>query len=408
MRTVSAQFQDAVRGSHAVATRVEVLRDGDVTHVIDTVTDGAVTLDQAAATRGRLDCTIIDPDLVPDDPAAALAPYGNELRVYRGVLFPFGGGAEEVTDGGGASSGQSWPITLWGTEVESEDPGPTITIVAIPTEELVSLGIFRIDETTVTDNPDGLEIRVTGMDRSVRMIDARFEQPITVAAGTNVATAIEQLAQDAWPAVETNLTATSLTTPLLVGEEGGDRWKFMQDLAASIGHSLYFDGDGILVSKPVASPNGDLAATFAEGDGGVLLTASRSWTRQGTYNRVIATGENPGEGAVPARGVATDDNPASPTYYYGQYGKVPRFYASQFLATSAQAEDAAQALLNRELGTTQTVTFGVIVNPALEPDDLVTITRNRLGIDETHVIDSITIPLAADQSMSGRTRAVIA
>lgn len=403
MRPVTPEFLAAVAGSHQVATRVEVLDDGEVTLTVDAIA-GGVTLDQTAATRGRVDLTIADPDLVPADPSAALAPYGNELRVYRGVLFPFGGGVEELADPG--PGGQAWPITLWGTEEGSVDPAPTPTLVAIPTVELVSLGIFRIDETTVTDNGDQLEIRVAGMDRSVRMIDARFEEPYTVPAGTNYATAIAACAQAAWPAVVTNLTATSLTTPLLVAEEGADRWKFMQDMAASLGHALFFDGDGELVTRPVTTPAGAPVATISEG--GVLLSTGRRWNRQGTYNRVIATGENPAEGAVPARGIATDDNPASPTYYYGSYGKVPRFYSSQFITTDAQAADAASAILSRELGTTQTVDFGSIVNPALEPDDIVTITRQRAGVGDSLIIDSITIPLAADQAITGTTRAVVA
>lgn len=360
MRTVSQAFQTAVTESHEVATRVEVLDDGEVTLTVDSTVDGTVTLDQAAQTRGRTDLTIADPDLVPADPAAPLAPYGNELRVYRGI------------------------------------PG-----------ELVSLGVFRIDTATVDDTPNGLVIRVTGMDRSARMIDARFEGPYTIAAGTNYATAIQACAQAAWPAVTTSLTATTLTTPLLVAEEGGDRWKFMQDLAAAIGMSLYFDGDGILTTRPVTSPTGVSIFALEEGAGGVLLTASRAWTRQGAYNRVIATGENPAEGAAPARGIATDDNPNSPTYYYGSFGKAPRFYSSQFLTTDAQAADAAQAILNRQLGTTQTVNFGGIVNPALEPDDLVTIRRQRAGIDEQHIIDQVTIPLTADGAMTGTTRASV-
>ena len=402
MRTVTDEFLTAVQGSHQVVTRVEVLDDGEVALTLDSVAAGSVTLDQGAQTRGRVDLTIIDPDLVPGDAGDPLAPYGNELRVYRGVLFPFGGGAEEEEETGG---GQTWPVTLYSEE--GAEPAPNLRTVT-SSVELVSLGVFRIDDTQVSDTPDGLEIRVAGMDRSGRMIDARFEEPYVVAAGTNVATAIEECAQAAWPTVETDLTATSLTTPLLVGEEGGDRWKFMQNLAASIGHALYFDGDGVLVTRPVASPTGTATITLAEGDGGVLLSAGRRWNRQGTYNRVIATGENPAEGAAPARGVATDDNPASPTYYFGEFGKVPRFYASPFLTTDAQAQDAAQAILNRELGTTRQVDFGAIVNPALEPDDLVQITRARSLIDEAHILDAVTIPLAAAEGMTGRTRAVVA
>ena len=365
MRPVSDAFLQAVTGSHTAVSYVHVLRDNDFVVQLE-VTDGSITLDQTAATRGRLDVTLAELDLVPTDPEAALAPYGNELRAYRGVRYRDG------------------------------------------STEIVSLGIFRIDETSVTDTAEGgVEIRVTGLDRSSRVIDAKFEEPYLLAAGTNIVTAIEDCVRIAIPDLTTSLESTALTTPLLVGEEGGDRWKFVQDLAASLGRSLYFDGDGVLTGQPVTNPSGTPQLTIAEGDGGVLLTAGRRWNRQGTCNRVIATGENAGESA-PARGVATDDNPLSPTYYYGQYGKVPRFYSSQILTTDDQAADAATAILSRELGTTQSVDFGAIVNPALEPDDLVQITRLRAGIDEQHVIDAVTIPLTAQQGMTGRTRAVVA
>lgn len=362
MRPVSAAFLTAVAESHTVIARADLLTDGAVAATLSP-TAGAVTLDQTAASRGRCDLTLIDEDgtLVPTDPSDALTPYGNELQVYRGVLLPTG-------------------------------------------EELVSLGVFRIDQVSIEDGDQGVTLQVSGLDRSGRIIDARFEDPYQVAAGTNYATAIAAVLQAGWPEIPLDLTTTSKTTPQIVANEGDDRWKFAQDLAAAIGHALYFDGDGTCVTRPVAGAGG-ATLTLAEGEGGVLITAGRSWNRQGTFNRVIATGENTGD--TPARGVATDENTASPTYYHGPFGRVPRFYASPFITTDAQAADAAAAILARELGTTQQVNFGALVNPALEPGDVVQITRQASGIDETHVVDGLTIPLTTTETMTGRTRATV-
>ena len=119
---------------------------------------------------------------------------------------------------------------------------------------------------------------------------------------------------------------------------------------------------------------------------------------------MIVTGDNTGDGP-PVRGVATDSNPESPTYYLGSFGKVPRFYASSFIRTDEQAQQAAQLILDRELGTTQRVTFGSVVDPTLEPGDVARITRAALGIDEDHVVDTLTIPLEASVAASGATRA---
>jgi hypothetical protein len=362
MRSVSAAFAAAVVTSHRLATLVTVIdEDGVETEV--PIIDGAVTLDQQAAVRGRVDLTLVDDgtlDLVPSAPTDLLAPYGNEIRVERGVTFPGG------------------------------------------TTELVSLGVFRIEDAEVEETADSRQIRIAGRDRAARFEDARFEEPYQVAAGTNFATAIEAVLTAAWPDVPTDFTSTSLTTPALIAQEGDDRWAFVQGMARAMGMALYFNGDGTCVLAPDILS--DPVVTLAEGDGGVLLLAGRQWTRQGTFNRVIATGENTGETA-PARGVATDENTLSPTYYFGPFGKAPRFYASPFITTDAQAEAAAQSILDRELGTLEQVSFGAFVLPHLEPGDTARITREVTGIDEDHVIDSLTIPLAASDSMSGATRA---
>ena len=52
------------------------------------------------------------------------------------------------------------------------------------TSELVSLGKFRIDSCDVNDTGDNLEVRIAGLDRSARVIDARFEEASQINAGS--------------------------------------------------------------------------------------------------------------------------------------------------------------------------------------------------------------------------------
>lgn len=366
MWPVSAAFATAIMQSHEIAVLAEVLRSGVVTASLTTVTDGGVTLDARAQSRGRLDIQIADDgtlDLIPTAATDALAPYGTELRVSRGILYP-------------------------------DD-----------TRELVPIGVYRIDQCTIDGPPGGVSLKINGLDRSAKMIDARFEEPHIIAAGTNLATAILALAQAGDATVVTNFTPTAVTTPQIVAAEGADRWKLMQDLATAAGLRLYYDGLGILVLAPEVA---DVAAaiTLAEGPGGVLLDAGRDWTRQGSYNRVVATGENVGL-VAPVRAVATDTNALSPTVYGGPFGQVPTFFQSQFITTNAQAQDAADAMLRRQLGTTKTVRFDTPVLPHLEPGDIARITRTDVGIDEDHLIDSLTIPLTQSGRMTGQTRAVL-
>lgn len=363
MRPVTTRFSEAVVKSHRLSTLVEVLQNGVPVGTIVTAASGSITLDATAQIRGRLDITIVDDGslgLVPTNSGDLLTPYGNELRISRGIRYPDA------------------------------------------TTELVTLGVFRINDVNIIDEATSLTLQIAGTDRSARIADGRFEDPTDITQGTNVATQILALVQAVYPDVTSNFSTTAHLTGHMTVEEGADRWDLCQQFAANAGMQLYFDGDGTLVLSPIAQ--GAATLTLAEGTSGLLLSSNRRWTREGTYNRVVATGENTGVG-VPVRGVSTDSNPLSPTYYLGPFGRVPKFYVSQFFTTNQQAQDTADAMLINEVGTTQSVNFGALVLPQLEPNDVVRITRARAQIDEDHVIDSLVIPLGADQSMTGTTRA---
>ena len=135
---VVGQLRDgALERSHKVVTRVDVLRHGAKVAEIDTVIGGSVTLDANSASRGRLELQVIDDGTMGWVPKAAddyLAPFGNELRVYRGIEF--------------------------GDQIE-----------------IVPLGVFGIDRVSTQDTGAGIEVSVSGLDRSWRFLQAPFETP---------------------------------------------------------------------------------------------------------------------------------------------------------------------------------------------------------------------------------------
>lgn len=363
------RFLSTIGRSHRAAIRATLLR-GVSSQALGAVLDGTVTLDARAATRGRADVTVVDNgtlDLIPTESGDWLVPYGTEIKLERGVYY---------------------------NEVEIE---------------YAPLGVYRIQDVDVDDKGDTIEIRVTGFDRSQRVIDARFEEPYQIASGVNHGTAILSTIQLIYPEVAYNFaTVSTRTTSTIIAEEGSDRWAFCQGIATSLGMELFFDNEGVLILRPVPMVEASSVPAWdiIDGERGVQVNIGRNWTREGSFNRVIATGENMGDGIAPVRGVATDTNPNSPTYYFGPFGRVPRFYQSEFLTTNAQALSAATGILARELGTTQRINFGTIVNPKLVPGNVVLVRRDRIGIrEEMHVIDTLTIPLAVSSSMSGGTRA---
>jgi len=135
---------------------------------------------------------------------------------------------------------------------------------------------------------------------------------------------------------------------------------------------------------------------------------SREISREGVYNAVVATGEG-ADTEEPARAVAVDDNPMSPTYWDGPFGKVPRFYSSPFVTTDEQAATAAASILAQSLGAPYNVNFQTIANPALEVLDPIHVRypvqgRSLSMREETHIIQSITIPLSPSQPITATTR----
>lgn len=362
----SARLIEALTTNHKLCLIVQIL-DGNTGQVIaelDTVETGKVDLDSSAAIRGRCDFTVIDDglrDLIPVTASDMLAPYGNEARLARGIRFPDG------------------------------------------TAEAVSLGVFRMRQVNPEDTGDSATIQITGLDRWSRITDARFESMWVIPAGTNAVEAIRQTVLDCYPDCPMDLGSTTITIPQKIGERGGDRGVFIQDIAMSLGSELYFDGTGTLVRRPMALATDNSRWTITEGEGGALLKAGRAWDVERLYNKVISSGE-PQDGSAPVCASAWDSNPLSPTYYYGKFGKRPRFYVSQMIATEQQAALASAGILAKSLGASQQITFDQMVDPTMEPGKVVRIMRDRLGLDEKHVLDTLTIPLAATDSMPGRTR----
>src|SRR5690606_17954166 len=135
----------------------------------------------------------------------------------------------------------------------------------------------------------------------------------------------------------------------------------LEDLVTSVGKVCWWDHRGVLVIRTPPDPAVPVW-DIAHGRDGVLVSIARELSREGVYNAVVARGEG-ADTETPIQAVAVDDNPASPTYWHGPFGKVPRFYSSPLITDVAQAASAAASLLKRSLGLPYSVSFGAVVNP---------------------------------------------
>lgn len=346
--------------------------------------------------------TTIDNGIVPDDAFDILAPFGNELRLWRGI---------EVQVPNPSTYGELG--TTYATYADLAALVDSYGVISQTNEyavqdELVPLGVFVITSVDIEEIEGGVKITVEGQDRSLRISRNRWTDTYTVAAGTNVVTAIQQLLENRWDDVQTSFASTTETTTKAVfgTQTDNDPWKDAQKIAKSNGLNLFFDGDGICRLEPTptyqeASP----VESYEENEEAMVLNVKRSLSVEQTFSGVIALGSN-SDGDTVARAEVWDDDPESPTYRYGKFGSVPRFFESPLIHTNQTAKKVAAALLEKSKGAQESISWSQITDPSLESGDLIKLKNTATKVNNRIIIDRLTIPLAAQTPMSCIARTI--
>jgi len=357
----SDRFLPALRQSHTPYTRVQLMRTDGV--VVDLPhTDGSVTVDRGSAVRRTCTVTVTDVSLLPMTPTDQLAIYGARLRILRGIVYGDG------------------------------------TVEAVP------LGLFRID--SVSGDPALGPVTINGSGLEALVADDKFTAPRSTRGGTSAVTAITGLIQDTLPTATVTSLATDATLGTRTWDAQGDRWAAVQECATAIGAEVYADADGQFVIAELPDMlTAPVAWDVDAGEKGVLISASRAFSRDGMYNMVVASGENTEDNAPPVSATASDTDPTSPTYVGGPFGRVPRFYSSATITNVTLAQNAANKLLRDSLKPNVTVSLTSLPNPCLEPGDVLRVTYED-GRRELQQVESFTISLGLDsitiQTIGGR------
>jgi hypothetical protein len=364
MRPTSTAFKNGVRSSHQMASRVRVVAPGqngvNPTGTVIPITAGSITFDSTAQVQATADITTTQPWAASS--SDLLTIYGNEIFVERGLVY--GGGSVE-----------------W-----------------------VSLGYYRIDNPHQASAPSGsVELRACP-DRMQGLIDARIPSPFTFAAGTTVASIIQTLVLDAYSwatfSIDASLSAATINVAQTTTD---DRYGFINTLVTSYGMIWYWDYRGVLVVKTPPALTSTVA-TIKTGHDGVITTLSRDLQRTGVYSGCFAQGQQ-ATANVPLNALVVNNDPTSPTYWFGPFGKIPLFYTSSFLTSIGQCQSAAKAQLQQNSGVPYEVDFGMVPNPALELWDPIRL--EYPGRVENHILKQMVIGLAASDSMTAQTRQLV-
>lgn len=368
MYPASAAFKAAVITDHVVIAKAEVWNQDQklATLAID---KGSVKIDVKSAVRRTCQVHLVTDrttaNLVPDNDFDTLSPFGNELRLYRGVQFADG------------------------------------------SEEYVPLGVFLMTDIDITDNNEGVEITVSGEDRSLKISRNKWLEPYQVVDGP-LEDAIEALLQDRYDDVQTNFPTTnvSINQVVLGSENENDPWKDAVELCELVGYDLYFDNNGIVVMRQFPTVDGAVVVASYNEDATTTVTSlSRRVSSKDTFNGVIYTIEGT-EVETPIRVEAWDEDTTSPTYRYGVFGEAPTFITTSVLATEAEAVTAAKLLLNRYIGAQEQISWNGLVDPTLDANDVVYIKASGAKVDRIVIIDSLDIPLSPEDTLNADARVV--
>jgi hypothetical protein len=352
MQTISPTFRQALTASHRIAVRVDAYYDGVLTRANIPVTDGAVTLDRGSKVRRSLSLTVGDLSLLPWDATDPLAVYGQELVVQRGIPF---------------ASGTEW----------------------------VRLGTFRIDEPSADVRHGPLTL--TGKSAEVAIQDDRFLTPTSTRGYTLCVDAITYLIRQTIPdAVIVNATSDTRNPSCPVADWNAetDRWDAVTQVARAMNAEISCDAlNRFVISDAPNALTSPVVWDIAEGEGGTLISAARTMSRSAVYNAVVASGENSSSNSTPVSAIAYDDDPTSPTRWGGPFGRVPRFYSSALLTTSAGCLAVAESMLFDATAPNIQAAIAASPNPALEAGDCVRLRYS--GRRNLFIVQALTIPLTA-------------
>lgn len=365
MYAVSDRFLQVARRGGTSISKVEVWRDGAI-----------VPLDTDTSTVPILDGSVTDdatrPGIRRSLTLTTTSDLWNELNTPGTLLKPFRG----------------WRYIDGSTEY-------------------AALGVFAVDATRrVYEHSATDAMTLTCPDLWARVQRSRFEAP-RVASGNAVTQAVSWVTECFTDAPDTEVTATS-SVSVTDQVYDRDRSQAIVDMAKAAAFDISFGSDGQVVARPIPSVDDPIAWTANTGELGVLISASRERSVQRVYNVVVVSGQDV-DGAPPFTPVVrADTDPASPTYVGDAtnpgMGRIPYFYSSPLLLTTAQANAAAATIYARVRLPAVQLAFTQSVNPALETGDVVRVALPD-GDNERHLIERVETSLTVDgvQSITARS-----
>lgn len=297
-------------------------------------------------------------EMYPVNVSDLLAPFGNELRIFRGVM---------LADGS--------DVYVW--------------------------QVFRGKISTVSQAAGGCT--VTATDRAAEVIDHAFVSPQNSEPANTISQEFERLILDALPDASfgTSDVFSSFVRPLTWEF---DRGAALDEMATSVGAVWFALADGSFVLRRFPwTVAADPVVTFTDQVGGTVLDWAVSRSRESIFNVVTVTGELL-NGDAPVHATALDNVVGSPTNVSGSFGVRSRLERLLQPSSTGRAQTAANALLRTYVTPTEQWSLQMVPDASLELGDVVRLLVG--GRDVIQVVSDIGFPLE-NGSMTVSTRSLV-
>jgi hypothetical protein len=299
-------------------------------------------------------------DMYPLSPTDLLAPFGNEIRAYRGVRL--GDGSDVYT----------WQVFR---------------------------GRIRQVHQYSTGN-----VTVLCTDRAADVTDHEFISPQNSQPGNSVYLEFVRLVSDA-VRDPTFGVSDDFVTPVQPLTWELSRSAALDEMARTMGAVWYClaNGDFVMRRYPWTQP-GLPVIGLTDAPGGTVNYWEAIRDRNMIYNVVTVTGERL-NGDAPVYGTAMDTNPLSPTYVDGGFGVRSLLDRLQTPSTAGRAEGAALERLAVSVAPVEQFQLRCMADASLELGDVVTL--NIEGRDAVQVVSALSMPLSLDNDMFVSTRSLV-
>ncbi len=268
------------------------------------------------------------------------------------------------------------------------------------------VGEFMIDRISSQNYPH--IISVTGRDYTKKCLSSKFLFATQFDSGQTLEDIIAAIAGAAG-VTKRLLPITGITVnKSFYFDRGVTRWDAMDEIAKAYDYQIYFDPQGFLVLEHQSDPASEQPDFWIKtGEGGSLITFTKSTTDTRIYNVVVVTGESSDSNILPVYAIARNENPLSPTSIQ-KIGERVYQYTSSWITTTEQAKRVADSFLAVHALEEFEVNFESLLLPWMDAGDVIGFEDPDPTDDSPDrlLLASLTLPLKLG-SMSGVGKRVV-